>query len=261
MSKQVQWFPGHMSKTIRELKEFKKANLFFLLLDSRAPDSTFINTFEEITTDKEIVIIFTKTDLVEKDELKKWKNYYLKKFKFVIDVSLKDIKRTKSKIENILLKIYIKSKLPKIIVLGVPNVGKSTLINILLKSKSTRIENRPGVTKKNEWYNFNQKYWVLDTPGILQPKFFNENQGINLSIIGSIKLDILPLDKIVLKLIEMLIELKKVDSKNPNEFFDNFFSKSKMSIDNFNRMLIHDFQKLKFGKIILDKLPFGENNV
>jgi len=246
----MQWFPGHMSKTLRELKEIK-TDIYFLLLDSRAPESTFIDSFNEIVNPQKTIIFLTKIDLVQKNDAQKFIMKYKKNFLDVKMISLKNSKIAKKEMISLLSKIKFKSLLPKIIILGSPNVGKSTMLNILGEKKKANVENRPGVTKNNYWYQFEKKYWILDTPGVLQPKFISEKQGVNLSSIGSIKLDILPLEKVALGLVDRLKELNVLDINDSEKYIENFPNFEKHPNEVYKK-IIKDFQNLKYGKIILD---------
>ncbi|NQX83178.1 MAG: 50S ribosome-binding GTPase, partial [Mycoplasmataceae bacterium] len=167
-------------------------------------------------------------------------------------ISLSNVKQSRIEIIKLLSMINFKSFLPKLVIIGAPNVGKSTLLNILTKGKKSKIEDRPGVTKKNDWFSFDKKFWILDTPGILQPKFINENQGVALAAIGSIKLDILPLEIVAISLVKKLMFLKKIEGNDPELYVNNLIIKLKKQPNEVYRKIIKDYQSQKFGKIILD---------
>ncbi len=252
MSKQIQWFPGHMSKTLREFGEIK-TDLYFLLLDSRAPESTFIDSFREIVKDRRVIVLLTKSDLVNKEELTYWIDKYKDEYTDAFSITLNNPKQAKQEVLKILKTQNFKSLLPKLVILGAPNVGKSTLLNILTDSRRAKAENRPGVTKNNSWYQFEKKYWVLDTPGVLQPKFVDENQGVNLAAIGSIKLDILPLEEVSIALVNKLMQLNVIEGNDAETYVSNLVEQSTKQPTEIYKRIIRDFQDLKFGKLILDK--------
>lgn len=240
-----------MSKTLREFGEIK-ADLYFLLLDSRAPESTFIDSFKEIIENKRVVVLLTKSDLVNENKLQSWVDKYKEEFGNAFAISLNNTKQVRKDVLKILKDQNFRPLLPKLVILGAPNVGKSTLLNILTDGRRAKAENRPGVTKSNDWYQFEKRYWVLDTPGVLQPKFVDEKQGVNLSAIGSIKLDILPLEEVAVALIQRLIDMNVLDSTNAEEYVHNAVVESKKQPTEIYKKIIRDFQDNKFGKLILD---------
>ena len=256
MSKQLQWYPGHMHKTIRELKEIsRKIDIFFLLLDARAPNSSMMETLREIIGDKKVVVLLTKADLVEKKELNKWREKYKREYGSCYAISLGNKKQVRKEILNILSLQNFKKLLPKFSIIGIPNVGKSTLLNILINKKSAIIEDRAGVTKTITWYQFENKYWILDTPGILEPKFDDNEKGVALAAIGSIKIDILPMHEVAEGIFKILEE-KGIKTQYSGDYvtkLNNALNESNLNPKDFYRSIIMDFQKNKYGKIILDK--------
>lgn len=259
MNKQLQWYPGHVSKSIREIKKIKKnIDCFILILDARAPISSFFDSFKEIIKDKNLIIFLNKSDLVEKNELKKYISFYKKEYKNVYPISSKNKSNILKAFNNAISNMNFKSLLPKFVILGIPNVGKSTILNIFTNNKqSAKIEDRAGVTKNLNWYQFNKKYWILDTPGILLPKFSEESQGIIIASIGSLKYDVIPLEKVVIEMFKIILDKKnKINfpytEENITEKLKEELEKSNLSEPDFYKQKILNFQKLKYGKIILD---------
>ncbi|RKX66293.1 MAG: hypothetical protein DRP42_03390 [Tenericutes bacterium] len=137
-----------MSKTIRELSALtKRVDVFFIVLDARAPISSYISQFDEIVKHRQKVILINKADLVDKNQLAKFVKHYKENFEYVFTISIKDKKKVKKDMLDILGKIKFTKMIPKIGILGIPNVGKSTLLNILTEGTPAKVEDRAGVTK------------------------------------------------------------------------------------------------------------------
>lgn len=243
MTKQIQWFPGHIAKTLKEFQEISnKLDYFIILLDARAPKSTFIEEFNKLVNKDNAIILITKSDLVNKDHLAGFINEYKNKYKYVFTIDTTKKNKTQTQLADILKKVEYKNLIPKLAIIGVPNVGKSTLLNIIISQSRAKVEDRAGVTRQLNWYQFNNKYWILDTPGVLQPKFESKEQPMILSAIGSIKLEILPLHLISAYLIEKL-NLDADKLRDAWKITDKY---------EFDKKVIKDFQHGKFGRIILD---------
>lgn len=211
----INWYPGHMAKTKRQIKErIDLVDVVVHVVDSRIPKSSFINDINEFTKNKEKILVFSKYDLCDKEETLKWKNFYEKKGYTVILSELND-KNVKNKIvdavnslmSNVNLKRKEKGLLPKkakVMVVGVSNVGKSTLINNLVNKKVQTVGNMPGVTKNINMVKINDKIDLIDTPGVLWPKFDSELTAFNLASMTIIKEEVLPLDEVCVYILNTL---------------------------------------------------------
>lgn len=211
----INWYPGHMAKTKRQIKErIDLVDVVVHVVDARIPKSSFINDINEFTKNKEKILVFSKYDLCDKEETLKWKNFYEKKGHTVILSELND-KNVKNKIvdavnslmSNVNLKRKEKGLLPKkakVMVVGVSNVGKSTLINNLVNKKVQTVGNMPGVTKNINMVKINDKIDLIDTPGVLWPKFDSELTAFNLASMTIIKEEVLPLDEVCVYILNTL---------------------------------------------------------
>ena len=211
MVKQIQWFPGHMAKARREISEkMKLIDIVIELVDARAPLSSKNPMFNEICNNKPRLIVMTKKDLADSKATSKWIEYFKGKGIYAICVNLKNFNEyqlvidvCKEKMERE-AKRGLKPRAMRAMVLGIPNVGKSTFINRLAKRKATVTGNRPGVTKAQQIIRVDKDFELFDTPGVLWPKFDDLNVARNIALIGSIKQDILPLDELFIYAVNYL---------------------------------------------------------
>ena len=202
----INWFPGHMAKANRQMEEqIKLVDIVIELRDARAPLASFNPTFDKLINQKPRLIILNKADLADKNENSKWLNYFKDSntllvnsthdnLKVIVVNKVKDILR--DKLEKAKAK-GIRKKVLRAMVIGIPNVGKSTFINNIVKKRVAKTENRPGVTKSLTWININEDLMLLDTPGVLWPKFENQEQAKILALLGSINDDILDKEDLV----------------------------------------------------------------
>lgn len=215
MAKQIQWFPGHMAKARREISEkMKVIDIVIELVDARAPLSSKNPMFNEVCNNKPRLIVMTKKDLADPQETNRWIEYFKSKNMHAICVNLKNFNEyqlviqvckeiLKEKMEREAAR-GLKPRAMRAMVLGIPNVGKSTFINRLAKRKATVTGNRPGVTKAQQIIKVDKDFELFDTPGVLWPKFEGIEIARNIALIGSIKQDILPLDELFIYAVEYL---------------------------------------------------------
>ena len=212
----INWYPGHMAKTKREIKEkIDLIDIVFEVIDSRIPLSSKNKDIDSLINSKPHVLIMTKIDLCDKDKTGRWIKYYEDKGYIVITIDLINKPNTKiifDKIKPLIDNLNekrkskgLKPRRARILVVGVPNVGKSTLINRLVGRKATNVGNRPGVTKNLEWIRINDKIELLDTPGILWPRLDDYEIAHNLASMTAIKEEVLDEEDIAIFIIKKLI--------------------------------------------------------
>lgn len=205
--KQVQWFPGHMSKALREIKEsLKLVDIVFVLLDARLPESSMNPRIQEIIESKPALILYTKASMADQKELNKWLAYYNSqgfqglKIDAITGLNIGKIKdATLEILSEKLDREKRRGILPRAIrtmIIGTPNVGKSTLINTLSKKKAAKTGNTPGITKAQQWIKISEDFELLDTPGVLWPKFDDPKVGYHLALSGAIKDSVLPNEEV-----------------------------------------------------------------
>lgn len=214
---QIQWFPGHMAKAKREISDkMKLIDIVIELVDARAPYSSKNPLFNSVINNRPRLIVLTKEDLADESMTKQWLAYYQNKGYYAISVNLHNFNEYKKIIQ--VSKDILKEKMAKeakkglkpramrAMILGIPNVGKSTFINRLAKRKATVTGNRPGVTKAQQIIKVDKDFELFDTPGVLWPKFENENIAKNIALIGSIRQQILPREELFIYAVEYLIK-------------------------------------------------------
>lgn len=213
----IQWYPGHMTKAKRAMQEdIKLVDLVVEVLDARAPMSSRNPDIDDLGKGKARLIILNKSDLADLSANRKWTQFFEEKGYTVCQMDARKrgdmkpvqaavMKACAAKIERD-RKRGIKNRPVRAMVVGIPNVGKSTFINSFAGKACAKTGNKPGVTRGNQWIRLSKEVELLDTPGILWPKFEDERVGTNLAILGSVKDDIINTDELALELIRAMAE-------------------------------------------------------
>lgn len=242
----INWYPGHMAKTKREIQEdLRLIDVVIELLDARIPISSRNPDFDNIIRNKKRIVILNKSDLSNEIENKRWIEYYNSKNIPALAVdsnSGKGVNKIEKEIEKLMSedieKMQAKGivrKTIRVMILGIPNVGKSSFINRISKKTTMEVGNRPGVTRQKQWIRIGNQIELLDTPGVLWPKF-DENTGLMLAYTGSIKDDIL--DRI-----DVAYNLTKILVNNHKKLF---MDRYKLSEEKFSELIKEDNYALEF---------------
>ena len=212
----IQWYPGHMAKAKRNIREdLKLVDLVIEVVDARCPESSRNPDVDSFAKDKSRILLLNKADLADKRITKKFADYYGSKGFYTLEIDARNkgsLKKLPSLIDEACkplieknIKRGIKTPTIRAMVLGIPNVGKSTFINSYVGKSMAKTGNKPGVTRGNQWINVGKRLQLLDTPGITWPKFEREIVGLNLALIGSINDQIINIDELVFYLLKYLV--------------------------------------------------------
>lgn len=212
-----QWYPGHMTKAKRQMQEdIKLVDLVIELVDARIPLASRNPDIDELGKNKFRLILLNKADLADEKENREWAEYFKKQGFYVVELDARR-KNAMKTIQNTILEACrekferdrrrgIKNRPVRAMVAGIPNVGKSTFINTFAGKACAKTGNKPGVTRGKQWIRLNKNVELLDTPGILWPKFEDQSVGMKLALIGSMNDDLLNIDELSLELIAFLTE-------------------------------------------------------
>lgn len=281
-SQNIQWFPGHMAKTVRLISEqLKIIDAVAEIVDARIPVSSRNPDLTGIISGKPHIVLLNKCDMADGNETKKWIDYYKKLGLTAIPVDCKSGKGLSSFKETV--KTVLSGKLAeyaekgmvgkpiRVMAVGIPNVGKSSFINRISGNNKAKVENRPGVTRGNQWYSIDKQLELLDTPGVLWPKFDDDTVGEHLAFTGAVTDRIIDTELLAIRLIETLEkgygELLK-SRYGFDEFCDDSYDtlcligkKRGMvirggEVDSLRaaNMLLEEFRTCKLGKITLERV-------
>ncbi len=280
----LQWFPGHMKKTERLIQEnLALVDLVIEVLDARIPRSSRNPMFREMFAEKARLSVFTKIDLADPAETERWLNYFRADINDAVAVdavrgtglknliaAAKSLAETKT---HKLVKHGAKPRAARAMIVGIPNVGKSSLINRLAGASSAKIENRPGVTRSKQWIKIDSGLDLLDTPGILYPKFEDQEVAVKLAWIYALSDEIYDIEPVVCKLLETLAEkipaqvaerfkLTEPLPADGHELLNQIGIKrgcikkgGVVDVERAAKLVLTEFRAGKIGRVTLDKVP------
>lgn len=277
----IQWYPGHMFKAKKEIQAvLKTIDVVVEIIDSRVPLASHNEMLDEITKGKQKLLVFSKCDYVNPSQLQKYMNHYQNLGYETIAANLKNTTENKKVIKKInavseeIIAKYAKrgvNKVIRVLVMGMPNVGKSTFINFLMNQKKVNIGNKPGVTKQQQWIRLNESIELLDTPGILVPKIHDIRDGYNLVLCSLIKDEVVNKEDVAVYMLRTLDEKYQQNLKERYQIeYDEFdieeiynligkkigalLPRSEIDYDRVTNTIVNDFRNQRFGLLILDEI-------
>ncbi|AAX17960.1 GTP-binding protein [Borrelia turicatae 91E135] len=282
MSNKINWFPGHMKRALDLIQEnLQRTNIVLEILDARAPLSSQNPLTEKIikNSNRNKIILLNKSDLAQEEEILKWREYFETLGNNVLITNIYKKGMKKQIIDNIIKianvkKIKTYEEKIKVLVIGVPNVGKSSIINLLVGKKSTSVANKPGHTKNIQILKINERINIFDMPGILWHNLEDQEIAKKLAILDMIKNEIIDNTELALYLLKKmhinnktkLLNKYNIISTNSLEILEEFAKtrgfinkKHKIDIERASKILIKEYREGKFGKIILDVKRHNNN--
>ena len=279
----IQWFPGHMAKTRKLITEHLKAvDVAAELLDARIPYSSSNPMIQELLGNKPHLVILNKADLADPARTAQWETYFKEKGRSVISMSCTDgkdkkrflrvIKEAASPMLEKWKRRGLKTRSARIMILGIPNVGKSTLINFIAGRAMTRTANTPGHTRGKQWVRLADGLDLLDTPGVLWPKFEDQEAALRLAATGAIAGDVFNSSEVVMSLLKTLSVMAPAILREKYDIEDTgadpqllleqagrrrgcLLSGGAIDYDRAEMVVLNDFRSGKLGKITLDAVP------
>ena len=232
----ISWFPGHMHKTMKQIEEdLKLVDIVIEILDARIPVSSRNPQVQKLIKNKKKIIVLNKEDLADKNESIKWANYFIKQGDSAIICNAntgEGSKKIKDEINKVMKEEYEKAaqkgrvgKTVRAMILGIPNVGKSSFINRISTKNTMKVGNKPGVTTQKQWIRLADNIELLDTPGVLWPKLDNEKVALNLAYTGTIKSDVIDEEEIAYNLTKLLLSDYKNNLINRYELNEQIVDK------------------------------------
>ena len=284
----IQWFPGHMTKTKRQIQaNLKLVDAVAEIIDARIPVSSRNPDLNKLIQSKPRVILLNKCDMANQTATKMWIDFYKKQGITAIAVDCKSgrgLNKFPQAVNNVMSEkiARLKSKgmknpMMRIMIVGIPNVGKSSFINRISKQNRAKVEDRPGVTRGNQWFTISNNLEMLDTPGVLWPKFDDKTVGEHLAFTGAVKDQILDIELLAVRLLDFLKKLKPEDfitrfklSEDELENTDSYellqiigkkrgmlSSGGEVNTERAAIMLLDEFRAAKLGRITVE-MPYGD---
>lgn len=288
VTQNIQWFPGHMTKTKRQIQaSLKLVDAVAEILDARIPVSSRNPDLRNLIQNKPKIVLLNKCDMANQTATKMWIDHYAKQGIKAIAVDCKSgrgLNKFPSAVNEVMserisrLKAKgMKNPTMRIMIVGIPNVGKSSFINKIAKQNRAKVEDRPGVTRGNQWFTISKSLEMLDTPGVLWPKFDDQTVGEHLAFTGAVKDQVIDIELLAVRLLDFLKKLK------PAEFIDRFklkeidldevdsyellkiiakkrgmlISGGEVNTERAAIMLLDEFRAAKLGRITVE-MPYGD---